>query len=168
MLTLGKYGCANTDEFPENFQRGGGGVIFNPKIHVADFGNFSYYLALVPPCTYSIISIIKKLSRYQHIIYFCGIVHDTLPSPFFPIHLAKGADLLSESLLVENYWCCPFTLILLRQVDPMCNDIIAFHGWVPSFKGIKKHKKECKYRGGCWVKPSSGSCLRLSVDLTSS
>ena len=35
-------------------------------------------------------------------------VHDALPSSFFPIHLAKGADLLSESLLVENYWCCPF------------------------------------------------------------
>ena len=63
MLTLGKYGCANTDEFPENFQRGGGGVIFNPKIHVADFGNFSYYLALVPPCIYSIISIIKKIIK---------------------------------------------------------------------------------------------------------
>ena len=41
----------------------GGGGIFNPKIHVADFGNFSYYLALVPPCIYSIISIIKQ--NYQ-------------------------------------------------------------------------------------------------------
>ena len=61
MLTLGKYGRANTDDFPDNFLRGG--VIYNLTIHVADFGNFSYYLALVPPCIYSIISIIKKLSR---------------------------------------------------------------------------------------------------------
>ena len=26
------------DEFSENFQRGGGGIIFNPKIYIADFG----------------------------------------------------------------------------------------------------------------------------------
>ena len=29
-----------TDKFSEKFQRGGGGVIFNPDIYIADFGNF--------------------------------------------------------------------------------------------------------------------------------
>ena len=33
-------GVAKSDEFSEKCQRGGGGVIFNPKICVADFGNF--------------------------------------------------------------------------------------------------------------------------------
>ena len=36
MLPLGKGGAAKSDEFLEKFQ--GGGVIFNPKIYVADFG----------------------------------------------------------------------------------------------------------------------------------
>ena len=44
MLTLGKYGCANMDEFQKIFK-------------------FSYYLALVPPCIYSIISIINKIIK---------------------------------------------------------------------------------------------------------
>ena len=35
---LGRDGCTKSDEFSEKFQRGG--VIFNPKIYVADFGNF--------------------------------------------------------------------------------------------------------------------------------
>ena len=35
---LGRDGCTKLDEFSEKFQRGG--VIFNPKIYVADFGNF--------------------------------------------------------------------------------------------------------------------------------
>ena len=37
---LGKGGATKSDEFLEKFQRGRGGVIFNPKIYVADFGNF--------------------------------------------------------------------------------------------------------------------------------
>ena len=36
---LGRDGCTKSDEFSEKFQRGGG-VIFNPKIYVVDFGNF--------------------------------------------------------------------------------------------------------------------------------
>ena len=37
---LGKDGVSKTDEFLEKFQKGvgGGGVISNPKICVADFG----------------------------------------------------------------------------------------------------------------------------------
>ena len=38
---LGTDGVTKTDEFSEKFQRGRGGgvgVIFNPKIYVADFG----------------------------------------------------------------------------------------------------------------------------------
>ena len=35
---LGKDLATNSDEFLEKCQ--GGGVIFNPKIHIADFGNF--------------------------------------------------------------------------------------------------------------------------------
>ena len=36
---LGTDDGTKTDEFWENFERGGGGgVIFNPKIYVADFG----------------------------------------------------------------------------------------------------------------------------------
>ena len=37
---IGKDGATNSDEFSEKFQRGWGGVIFNPKIYIADFGNF--------------------------------------------------------------------------------------------------------------------------------
>ena len=36
--TLGKDGISKSDEFLEKFQKGGGGVISNPKIYVADFG----------------------------------------------------------------------------------------------------------------------------------
>ena len=35
---LGKGHATKSDEFSEKFQRGG--VIFDPKIHIADFGNF--------------------------------------------------------------------------------------------------------------------------------
>ena len=38
-FALGKGGATKLDEFSEKFQ-GGEGVIFNPKIYVADFGNF--------------------------------------------------------------------------------------------------------------------------------
>ena len=34
---LGTDGVSKTDEFSEKFQKGGG-VIFNPKIYIADFG----------------------------------------------------------------------------------------------------------------------------------
>ena len=37
--TLGKGLATKSDEFLETRQRGGG-VIFNPKIYVADYGNF--------------------------------------------------------------------------------------------------------------------------------
>ena len=37
-VNLGTGGGTKTDEFLEQFQRGGG--IFNPKIHITDFGNF--------------------------------------------------------------------------------------------------------------------------------
>ena len=102
MLTLGKYGCANTDEFPENFQRGGGGVIFNPKIHVADFGNFSYYLALVPPCIYSIISIIKKLSRA---VWNFSEKSSDLVQPSFPYWTTgkKTNILFHERMMLVNH-----------------------------------------------------------------
>ena len=36
---LGKGGATKSDEYSEMVQRGGG-VIFNPKIYIADFGNF--------------------------------------------------------------------------------------------------------------------------------
>ena len=36
---LGKGGCTKSDEFSETFQGVGGGVIFNPKIYIADFEN---------------------------------------------------------------------------------------------------------------------------------
>ena len=36
---LGKGSATKSEEFLEKSQRGGG-VIFNPKIYVADFGNF--------------------------------------------------------------------------------------------------------------------------------
>ena len=39
-LQLGKDGGTKSDEFSEKFQRGVGGVFFNPKIYVANFGNF--------------------------------------------------------------------------------------------------------------------------------
>ena len=38
-LRLGKGGYTKSDEFSEKFPRGDWGVILNPKIHVADFGN---------------------------------------------------------------------------------------------------------------------------------
>ena len=58
-----------------NFRkRAKGGVIFNPKSYVADFGKFkqgfltmklilsnSYYRILIPPCIYATLSIIKNL-----------------------------------------------------------------------------------------------------------
>ena len=92
MLTLGKYGCAKTDEFSENFQSGGWGI-FQSKNLFSRFWELytrlfeiklkfhppptpqnglylwkscaciSYYLALVPPYIYSTISIIKKLKH---------------------------------------------------------------------------------------------------------
>ena len=37
---LGKGPTTKSDEFLEKLERGKGGVIFNPKIYVADFGNF--------------------------------------------------------------------------------------------------------------------------------
>ena len=43
MLSFGKDPATISDEFLEECQRGGGagwGVIFNPKICIADFGNF--------------------------------------------------------------------------------------------------------------------------------
>ena len=36
---LGKGGATKSDEFSEKLQ--GGGVIFNPKIYIADFWNFN-------------------------------------------------------------------------------------------------------------------------------
>ena len=36
-MNLGKDGVSKTDEFSEKFQKGRG-VIFNPKIYIADFG----------------------------------------------------------------------------------------------------------------------------------
>ena len=38
--TLGTSDGTKTDEFSEKFQGEGKGVIFNPKIYIADFGNF--------------------------------------------------------------------------------------------------------------------------------
>ena len=38
MRSLGTDGVTKTDEFSEKFQREGGGIIFNPKIYIADFG----------------------------------------------------------------------------------------------------------------------------------
>ena len=102
MLTLGKYGCANTDEFPENFQRGGGGEIFNPKIHVADFGNFSYYLALVPPCIYSITSIMKKLSRA---VWNFSEKSSDLVAPSFPYN----------STIKKKLWDKKWMFVLLKH-----------------------------------------------------
>ena len=43
ITVLGTGDTTKTDEFSEKLQRDGGrggGVIFNPKIYVADFGNF--------------------------------------------------------------------------------------------------------------------------------
>ena len=37
---LGKGRATKSDEFSEKCRRGGLGVIFNPKIYLADFGNF--------------------------------------------------------------------------------------------------------------------------------
>ena len=37
-ILLGKGGATKSDEFLEKFQRGEGGVIFNQKIYIADFG----------------------------------------------------------------------------------------------------------------------------------
>ena len=37
---LGTGHAIKSDEFLEKFQRGDVGVIFNPKVYVADFGNF--------------------------------------------------------------------------------------------------------------------------------
>ena len=39
-LPLGNGGATKTDEFSEKLQREGG-VIFNPKVYVADFGNLN-------------------------------------------------------------------------------------------------------------------------------
>ena len=39
LVTLGKGPATKSDEFLEKCQKGGG-VIFNPKIYVTDFGNF--------------------------------------------------------------------------------------------------------------------------------
>ena len=36
----GKDGVSKTDEFSEKFQKGGG-VIFNPKNYIADFGHLN-------------------------------------------------------------------------------------------------------------------------------
>ena len=36
-------GITKTDEFSEKFQRGGRGVIFNPKIYIADFCHYRRY-----------------------------------------------------------------------------------------------------------------------------
>ena len=38
-ILLGKGGATKSDEFLEKCQKGGG-VIFNPKIYIADFGKF--------------------------------------------------------------------------------------------------------------------------------
>ena len=38
LLTLGTDGHTKMDEFSEKMRKGGGGVIFNPKIYFADFG----------------------------------------------------------------------------------------------------------------------------------
>ena len=87
-----------------NFQKisKGGGVIFNPKIHVADFGNFSYYLALVPPCTYSIISIIKKLSRA---VWNFSEKSSDLVQPSFPYWTTgkKTNILFHERMMLVNH-----------------------------------------------------------------
>ena len=40
---LGTPTPSKTDEFSEKFQRGGWGVIFNPKIYVADFCHYRQY-----------------------------------------------------------------------------------------------------------------------------
>ena len=40
IIKKGKGGATKSDEFLEKCQRDGGGVIFNRKIHIADFGNF--------------------------------------------------------------------------------------------------------------------------------
>ena len=42
LSVLGKLSPSKTDEFSEKFQRGGG-VIFNPKIYVADFCHCRQY-----------------------------------------------------------------------------------------------------------------------------
>ena len=39
-FSLGKDPATKSDEFLEKSKGGRGGVIFNPKIYVADFGNF--------------------------------------------------------------------------------------------------------------------------------
>ena len=39
VFSLGTGDGTKTDEFSEHFQRGGG-VIFNPKIYIVNFGNF--------------------------------------------------------------------------------------------------------------------------------
>ena len=39
-VSLGKDGSTKSDESLEKFQNEGVGVIFNPKIYVADFGKF--------------------------------------------------------------------------------------------------------------------------------
>ena len=39
-ILLGKCPATKSDDFLEKLKKGGGGVIFDPKIYVADFGNF--------------------------------------------------------------------------------------------------------------------------------
>ena len=46
MAQVGKGPTTKSDEFLEKCQRGGG-VIFNPKIYVADFGNFKQGFLIV-------------------------------------------------------------------------------------------------------------------------
>ena len=43
LLNLGTGGPTKPDEFSEKFQRGGGGVISNPKIYIADFCHYKHF-----------------------------------------------------------------------------------------------------------------------------
>ena len=61
MAAFRKGPATKSDEFLEKFQRGDGGVIFNPTILVADFGNFKQDFLGIKLIKKSI-SIIKRIA----------------------------------------------------------------------------------------------------------
>ena len=71
-LYLGMGRATKSDEFSEKFQRGRG-VIFNPKIYIADFGNFKQGFLSMKLITRRVISGFR-------VCFFKDLVAGSLPN----------------------------------------------------------------------------------------
>ena len=86
-----KGGATKSDEFSEKFQ---GGAIFNPKIYIADFGNFKQGFSRYRRCRLLVIKPVRRGSSSILLVNFFGTprMFKRFPQSFFFCPVPKSHD----------------------------------------------------------------------------